>query len=151
MTNAFAARFSYALFVPATVLLLGLTTATARAQNRLYSPIPVPQGNEISDTLSENDIPTGEGGFSRDYITNLEAGDQVAIDLVSEQFDSIVKLIAADGSTVAENDDGPDGTTNSLLFSRITESGQYIIRVRAFGETGGGKFTLKVTRLKPVQ
>ena len=58
-------------------------------------------------------------------------------------------LIADDGATIAENDDGPDGTTNSLLFSRITEAGKYIVRVRAFGDTSGGEFTLKLTRLKP--
>jgi hypothetical protein len=51
---------------------------------------------------------------------------------------------------VAENDDGPDGSTNSLLFARITETGKYLIRVRAFGETGGGAFQLKVTRLRPI-
>ena len=80
----------------------------------------------------------------------LNDGDQVAIDLISENFDTIVTLLASDGSTVAENDDGPDGSTNSLLFSRINETGDYIVRVRAFGETGGGAFTLKVTRLRPI-
>ncbi len=54
------------------------------------------------------------------------------------------------GTTVAENDDGPDGSTNSLLFTRITKAGTYIVRVQAFGETTGGNFKLKVTRLKPV-
>jgi hypothetical protein len=126
------------------------TTVAAKAQNRLYNPIPLTSGNELSDTLTENDIPTGEGGFARDYLINLQDGDQVAIDLISESFDTIVTLMASDGSTVAENDDGPDGSTNSLLFARITETGQYIIRVRAFGETGGGPFTLKVTRLRPI-
>ncbi|NEQ63955.1 MAG: peptidase [Symploca sp. SIO2D2] len=88
--------------------------------------------------------------FARDYTVNLSQGDQVAIDLISDQFDTIVTLLDDDGSTVAENDDGPDGSTNSLLFARITDSGTYIVRVRAFGETRGGDFTLKVTRLRPV-
>ena len=58
----------------------------------------------------------------------LEAGEQVAIDLTSEDFDTI-----------------------SLLFARITQGGKYIVRVRAFGETGSGSFKLKVTRLRPVK
>ncbi len=148
--NAFAARFSVALLVPTTFLTVGLTAAAVRAQNELYNPIPIPERNQVSDTLTDQDIPTGEGGFARDYTIELSAGDQVAIDLISDSFDTIVTLLASDGSTIAENDDGPDGTTNSLLFSRITESGTYIIRVRAFGETGGGPFTLKVTRLRPI-
>ena len=60
-------------------------------------------------------------------------------------------LLAADGSTVSENDDGPDGSTNSLLFVRITDSGRYVVRVSAFGETVGGAFSLKVTRLQPIE
>ena len=125
-------------------------TLSAQGQS-IYHPIDLSSNREIEDTLSERDIPTGEGGFARDYQVRLESNDQVAIDLTSEHFDAMVMLIATDGSTVAENDDGPDGTTNSLLFARITESGTYIVRVRAFGETGGGDFTLKVTRLRPVK
>ncbi|HEY9665314.1 MAG TPA: PPC domain-containing protein [Coleofasciculaceae cyanobacterium] len=150
MIKAFAARFSYALLVPTTFLALSLTAAAARAQNQLYNPIPLPSNNEVSDTLTDKDIPTGQGGFARDYVMNLNAGDQVAVDLSSESFDTIVTLLSSDGSTVGENDDGPDGTTNSVLFTRITEAGRYIIRVRAFGETSGGPFKLKVTRLRPV-
>ena len=128
---------------------LGLQILPVQAEAKIYDPPSIVSEKAISDTLTENDIPTGEGGFARDYHIQLQKGDQVAIDLTSDNFDSMVMLIAADGATVAENDDGPDGTTNSLLFSRITEAGKYIVRVRAFGETSGGKFTLKVTRLKP--
>jgi hypothetical protein len=150
MTKAVAARFSFTLLVPTLVLTVSLTTAAARAQNQLYNPLPIPPTGEVSDTLTEKDIPTGQGGFARDYAINLKAGEQVAIDLSSESFDTVVTLLAADGSTVGENDDGPDGTTNSLLFTRITETGRYTIRVRAFGETSGGAFRLKVTRLRPI-
>lgn len=139
-----------ALLLTSTLLATGLSAVGAKAQNKLYNPIALPTNNEIADTLSEKDIPTGQGGFARDYVITLDEGDQVAIDLTSENFDAIVSLLAEDGSTVAENDDGPDGSTNSLLFSRVTKTGNYIIRVRAFGETGVGTFKIKVTRLRPV-
>ena len=127
----------------------GLQTLPVQAESKIYDPPSITSETEISDILTDKDIPTGEGGFARDYFVQLEKGDQVVIDLTSDNFDSMVMLIAADGATVAENDDGPDGTTNSLLFSRITEAGKYIVRVRAFGDTSGGKFSLKLTRLKP--
>lgn len=126
------------------------SSLSVRGETKIYHPISIAENEQISDVLSENDIPTGEGGFARDYVVNLKQGDQIAIDLISEEFDSILILIASDGSTVAENDDGPGGDTNSLLFARITETGKYIVRVRAFGETGSGEFKLKVTRLRPV-
>ncbi|NEO32377.1 MAG: peptidase [Symploca sp. SIO3C6] len=150
MTNAIVARLGFSVVVPVALLAVSLTSAAARAQSRLYTPLPIPDTNEINDKLSEKDIPTGDGGFARDYLVDFQDGDQVAIDLTSDNFDTIVTLMATDGSTIAENDDGPDGSTNSLLFARISESGQYIIRVRAFGETGGGDFNLKVTRLRPI-
>lgn len=130
---------------------LGVSVRTIAAEEgMIYRPAMIASGQEIKEQLSDTDIPTGEGGFARDYSVNLQEGDQVAIDLLSEDFDAMVKLLAADGSMIAENDDASDGSTNSLLFVRISEAGKYIVRVRAFGETGGGNFSLKVTRLQPI-
>ena len=150
MTNPSATRLSPVRLLPVALLILGLGAGTVRAQKPVYNPIPLPGSGEISDTLSEKDIPTGEGGFARDYTIKLNAGDQVAIDLTSDSFDTIITLLTADGTKIGEKDDGPDGSTNSLLFARITQTGSYIIRVHAFGDTSGGPFKLKVTRLRPI-
>ena len=151
MTNPSASSW-YVISVFWTIILAAaLKALPSEAQQIMYNPLTLPSNQEVLDKLSDQDIPTGEGGFAKDYSVSLEEGDQVAIDLTSDDFDTMVMLLADDGATVAENDDGPDGTTNSLLFARITERGQYIIRVRAFGETGGGNFALKVTRLRPVK
>lgn len=149
MNRFIVSRVHRVLWVPATLLAIATTSIRTQAQN-LYNPIRLPSSGEIADTLSEKDIPTGQGGFARDYLVELQASDQMTIDVTSESFDAIVSLITPDGLTVAENDDGPDGSTNSLLFTRITSPGTYIIRVRAFGETGAGAFNLKVTRLRPI-
>lgn len=146
--QAWTRGFRRLLIVPGMLLTVGLGTDRAMAQ--LYKPIDLPANNAVSDILSKKDIPTGQGGFARDYVTTFQEGDQIAIDLASDTFDTIVTLLAEDGTTVAENDDGPDGTTNSLLFTRITKTGTYIVRVRSFGEVAGGPFDLKVTRLRPI-
>jgi Bacterial pre-peptidase C-terminal domain len=150
-SKAFAVGLRQILIVPATLVAIGISTTAAFAQNKLYNPIPLPNSTEVSDSLSDKDIPTGQGGFARDYIVKLTKGDNLAIDLSSDSFDSIITLLAPDGTTVAENDDGPDGSSNSLLFTRINEAGTYIIRIRSFGETGVGKFKLKVTKLQPIK
>lgn len=135
---------------PVTLLGLCLSATVSTAQAQLYKPIPVSVGNPIKDTLSDKDIPTGKQGFARDYIVRLEAGDEVAIALESESFDTFVMLIASDGSSVGENDDSSDGGTNSLLVTKIDKTEDYIIRVRASGETKAkGPFTLKVTHQRP--
>lgn len=149
MSQFALSRFPALLSLPVAIALLGSHPLSAHAQNRVYSPLSLTFGKAISDKLSNKDIPTGQGGFARDYVVQLQAGNQITIDLTSEDFDTMVYLIASDGTTVGENDDGPDGTTNSLLFTRIVRSGTYFIRVRSFGEVGAGRYTLKVTSLKP--
>ncbi|MGF1517711.1 MAG: PPC domain-containing protein [Nodosilinea sp.] len=147
----FHPRFQRGLLLPLALTTLVLTSLPAQAQTPVYSPIPLPTSREVNDTLSDRDIPTGAGGFARDYTVNLEAGDQVVIDVTSDEFDTLVVLMNKDGVTIGENDDGPDGTTNSLLFARITESGTYTVRVRAYAGQGTGSFYLKVARLREVQ
>ena len=142
-------RTSLILTALLTSILSLLISSQSQAENRLYNPIPLGLNTDISDRLTDQDIPTGEGGFARDYVVELKKGDQVAIDLSSNEFDTVIVVISADGSTVGSNDDGPDGGTNSLLFARIAETGKYIVRVRTFGIAGGGKFALKVNRLRP--
>jgi Bacterial pre-peptidase C-terminal domain len=138
------------------ILLLGTlfwqisTAVTFASPVIIYNPPPIRFNQTISDQLSTKDIPTGDGGFQRDYRIFLQSGDQITIDVISQEFDTMIDLIGSDGSTIGENDDGPDGTSNSLLFARIQETGEYIVRVRSFNATGTGEFTLKVTRLRPV-
>lgn len=138
-----------ALLIPATVLSLGMLNTQAVAQ--IYNPVEIAGGREVNDTLSENDIPTGVGGFARDYKVDLVEGDQITIDVISEEFDTLVSLLGDDGTTVSENDDGPDGSTNSLLFARISKSGQYTVRVRSYAGQGTGSFYLKLARLREIQ
>ncbi|MEB3118808.1 MAG: PPC domain-containing protein [Limnothrix sp.] len=116
-----------------------------------YQPGTISSSSELNDTLSTKDIPTGQGGFARDYKISLTAGDRVEITASSDSFDTVLMLIADDGSSVAENDDGPDGGTNSLIFTSIQNTGEYVVRVQTFGKAVGGPFKLKVTRLQPIQ
>lgn len=156
ITHIFSTDSTYSmanryLFILSSLILLSHPfTFPVFSQTIIYNPIPLQENQLIRDRLTPNDIPTGEGGFARDYTVNLEKGDQIAVDLMSDNFDTVVTLIGEDGTTIAENDDAPDSDSNSLLFTRIAETGKYIIRVKAFGATGNGDFTLKLTKLKPI-
>lgn len=120
----------------------------ALASEPMYRPIPLELNRRVSDRLSAQDIPTGQGGFARDYAITLRSGDQVRLALTSTAFDPIVSLLAPDGSTVAENDDGPDGSRNAWLLLQVPEAGRYTVRVQSFQGSGMGLFQLEVTRLR---
>ncbi len=126
-------------------------TPTPRISKFVYTPVKLLPNVEVKDTLSDRDIPTGDGGFARDYAIQLMAGDRIAIELSSESFDTTVILLNAEGKTIGKNDDGPDGTSNSLLFTKIKDAGTYVIRVQGFGETSSGEFKLKVSKLQVQQ
>lgn len=146
-------NFVIRIVIASTVILfnqINVPISLATTPRQVYNPIALPIGREIKDKLTKSDFPTGSGGFARDYIINLRAGDQIVIDLKSDSFDTIVTLIGAKGVIIGENDDAAEGTTNSMLFERITKAGNYIVRVRNFGsEPVEGAFTLKLTRLRP--
>jgi Bacterial pre-peptidase C-terminal domain len=131
-------------------LILGNAGKVAAQENRVYTPLPLPPSNEVADTLTDRDIPLGDGGFARDYAVQLTSGEQLAIELTSDNFDTVLTLLSKEGKTIGKNDDGPDGSSNSLLFARIKKTGMYTVRVQGFSETSGGKFILKVSRLKAI-
>jgi hypothetical protein len=141
-------RRSVSVLIAAQIIFGNSTMANPRTkiepipkvEKSVYAPIQLPTSGEVTDTLSDRDIPTGEGGFARDYAIKLTAGDNIAIDLTSEAFDTVVILLSAEGKNIAKNDDGADGTSNSLLFTRIKKTGNYLIRVQGFGETSSGEF-----------
>ncbi|GAB4343755.1 MAG: hypothetical protein Fur0042_06980 [Cyanophyceae cyanobacterium] len=115
-----------------------------------YEPIPLPANDAIEDTLSEKDIPNGQGSFARDYSVQLNAGDRVEIELSSDHFDTVLWLMAPDGSIMAENDDYEPGIPNSRLSARIEKSDTYTIRVQGYGNTTGGPFELKLSRFRRI-
>ncbi|MCJ2543930.1 PPC domain-containing protein [Thermostichus vulcanus] len=132
----------------ASCLLLGQFAASAQS---FYNPIPLTAGETVESVLSSEDIPSGElGAFYRDYRITVASGSYLAVELSSEDFDTVVRLIGSDGSLVAENDDANFETTNSILVSRVEAGQDYTIRVGSFGEIGAGRFQLKVIPLRPV-
>lgn len=146
-----------ALLIPTAFFLIATTAEVVGAQTRTSVPVPINVGTEVSASLTDQDIPTEEQGFAKDYVVNLTRGDQIAIDLTSDSFDTLVVLFAsgeiADNETfLAANDDEiTGGSTNSLLFVRIKETGRYIVRVTAFDPKSSGPFKLKVSRLRTVE
>jgi hypothetical protein len=126
------------------------TIAPGLAQSMSYKPIPL-ESNVVNDILTDEDIPTGEKGFAKDYILRVDAENRLEISVSSEAFDTVVSLIGDDGDVIAENDDGQPRGTDSVLFVKVDKPGEYIIRVKSFGGRSGGKFTLRVTKLVPVE
>ena len=115
-----------------------------------YKPNPISSGIDIDDVLTDRDIPTGQKGFARDYIINVQQDERLEITVNASAFDTVLSLLDSKGEVVAENDDTASNNTNSLIFFKVRQSGTYTIRVSSFGGSSGGKFVLRVNKLKVV-
>ena len=89
----------------------------------------------IEDTVSETTEYTTFDGV---------AGQTVTISLNSEDFDTLVRVLDANGVEVATNDDGGD-SLNSLLNFTPTEDGEYTVVVDSFDGAPSGTFQLSVS------
>jgi len=133
-------------------LSLSLPMSNASAQLRtLYKPSDLATGKDVNDVLSDKDIPTGQKGFARDYMINVKQDDRLEITVNSSNFDTVLSLIDNKGESIAENDDVAGDSTNSLIFFRVRQAGNYIVRVSSFGGSSGGKFLLRVNKLRVVE
>jgi hypothetical protein len=93
-----------------------------------------------------------EGTFSGldiDYTILLTAGREAIITITSDDFDTTLTLLDADGQEILFDDDGGSGT-NSLLRYTPTADGLFTIRVGAFSLSQRGNFTLSVIAIRQV-
>ena len=81
------------------------------------------------------------------YRFQLAEGDRIRIDLVSDDADSYLYLLAADGSRITDNDDG--GADLDARIERDLAAGTYVVEATTVGGRGRGPadFTLSITHV----
>ncbi len=122
----------------------------AQTLTNVYKPRPIASGIDINDILTDKDIPTGQKGFARDYAIAAQKDERLEITVKAESFDTVLSLLDSKGEVIAENDDANGEGTNSMIFFKVIQSGNYTVRVSSFGGSSGGKFNLIVNKLRIV-
>jgi len=74
------------------------------------------------------------------------AGDLVRIDLQSSGTDTVVVLVAPDGTTVSVNEDGGDGN-DSLVLHRLQQDGEYTVQVTSHYPNTTFDYSLSLSKL----
>jgi len=101
-------------------------------------------GDTISGSLAPGDARLDSGEYTDSYTFIGRRGQRVAIDAVSDEFDTYLMLSPPTGDQL-DNDDGPDGT-NARLTEVLAEDGEYTIQVTSFAPGETGRYTLSVTQ-----
>ena len=85
-----------------------------------------------------------------DYLFTGQAGDTISIDLMSDDFDSYLRLLSASPSAeLTTNDDGGNGLNSRIGPFTLDQTGDYVIRVSALGNASeSGAYTLALNRIK---
>ena len=85
--------------------------------------------------------------YHKSYNVTLHAGRIYVIDMVSEELDSYLRMEDADGTRLAQNDDGGGGL-NARIIITAPRNGMYRI-IATSGTPGTGHFSLTVQEFQP--
>ena len=110
---------------------------------------PIALDETVRGVLSE-DTPMNDDGARADvYRFSGTAGQRIAVEMKSSDFDTYLTLRnASDMSVLGEDDDGAGAGTDSRLAHVLEADGDYLIEARAFSE-GTGDYSLTVTETPP--
>ncbi len=111
-------------------------------------------GKAVSSSLSKEDDFTETNAFSKDlyfrdvYVFEGRKGQQVIIDMISQELDSYLSLRAPDGNQLAANDDISVNDSNARIVVTLPKDGIYkvIASSSQAGETGA--YSLRAEAIK---
>lgn len=103
-------------------------------------------GEQAEGRLMYGDTVLGGGSFADRHHFDAEVGQQVILDVTSQQFDTYLRLQGPDGSII-ENDDF-DGPGHSQIELEIEQAGRYRVVVTTYqpDQTGRYKLAMKLRK-----
>lgn len=114
-----------------------LNAATSAA---LPSQVVVDASGEL--TAESQQLPDGK--YFALHPFSAQAGQQVTIELTSDDFDTLAVLVSAAGAPITEDDDGGEGT-NSRIQMLLEEGGSFMVAVTSFEAGTTGTYQVTVT------
>ena len=110
--------------------------------------VAIVYGQTVAGALSSADCRLDDGSYADFYAFSGTAGQQVTINLSSDAFDSYLGLASADGTVIAEDDDGGGGL-NSRIVATLPATGTYIILANSALPNQFGGYTLSLSATNP--
>jgi len=98
-------------------------------------------GQVASGRLEEGDATPESGRFQDFYSFTGNAGQDVRIELNSDQFDTFLRVVTPDGSEI-ENDDHEGNTARSVVELQLPQSGRYSVIATSYREAETGTYRL---------
>lgn len=100
------------------------------------------QGETVVGLLQTEDASREAGQFQDFYSFMGSAGQNIRIDLSSNEFDTYLQVVAPNGTAV-ENDDFEGSTNRSIVELQLPETGRYSIIATSYRENEIGSYQLR--------
>jgi hypothetical protein len=100
-------------------------------------------GDLVVGRLEYGDSVVGDSTYADVYTFRADRTGDIVIELSSSDFDAYLILRDAQGRTLATDDDGGTGSTNSRIVARVTAGQTYRILANSFGaERASGSYRI---------
>ncbi|MEM9447007.1 MAG: CHAT domain-containing protein [Cyanobacteria bacterium P01_E01_bin.6] len=132
--------------------IIGLCTVSLSHASSANSaqPIPIAQltdsrslENFTGELSSRSSILEDDGSYYETHTFEGTAGEAITIELTSEEFDTYLILLSSNGTRLAHDNDGAEGT-NSRITVTLRETGIYMVLVNSFEANQVGGYNLEL-------
>jgi S1-C subfamily serine protease len=123
------------------------TTASANGARSDNPPESINLNATIRGQLGNDSNILPDGSFFNGYVFEGQAGQQVAIDMVSREIDPYVILISLDDEEFYVQDDDSGGNLNARLITTLPVTGRYVILANSFAEGEQGSYELSLNQI----
>ncbi|MGB7311708.1 MAG: tetratricopeptide repeat protein, partial [Nodosilinea sp.] len=110
---------------------------------RVVQSVPAIEPLTITGVLDESSQVLEDGRFFNVHTFEGVAGQIVVIDLISDEFDSVLTLFGPDVELIAIDDYSGEGTNARLVLS-LSGTGRYLVSALSFTPGGIGRYQLAV-------
>lgn len=101
-------------------------------------------GAPVSGQLdADSNILESDRSFFNAYTFEIQQGQRITVDMMSDELDAYLILIDPNGRDVAQDDDGGNGT-NARLLATVPQSGTYTILANSHSPGETGRYQLRV-------
>jgi serine protease Do len=123
------------------------TTARANGARSDNPPESINLNATIRGQLGDDSNILPDGSFFNGYVFEGQAGQQVAIDMVSREIDPYVILISLDNEEFYVQDDDSGGNLNARLVTTLPVTGRYVILANSYAEGERGDYELSLNQV----
>ena len=123
----------------------GSAPTTASAGNRgLREPVAIALNNNVSGQLDNSSDVLPDGSFFNAYVFEGRRGQQVTVEMFSQDIDPYLIVLSESGDSLYLEDDDSAGGYNARVEATLPEDGAYIIIANSYAQGEQGSYDLSL-------